>query len=249
VILAKDVRRTYATNIDFFFTNGELSIVLNDEDGVLRVFTYDPSGTFFLRVDATISTSNPRCRSRLERGSTSHVSHRVPLPQGVSSVPHNRATNEGGQRDPASEAHHWYALLCSLTFHLQPYSFLLPRLYGWHVVGADARRRGRFQTTTFPPGSTAAQRAARRGSQSQSVPVSVSIPFYPVCAPVVDPNLGTSIVRNDTVSKPMSRGILDGQLLELFEELGVQGQQEMTRQIGTERMAVLRDWSALAVPW
>ena len=47
----------------------------------------------------------------------------------------------------------------------------------------------------------------------------------------------------------MSRGILDGQLLEAFEELGVQGQQEMTRQIGTERMAVLRDWSGLAVPW
>lgn len=45
MILAKDVRRTYATNVDFFFTNGELSIVLNDEDGVLRMLTYDPSGT------------------------------------------------------------------------------------------------------------------------------------------------------------------------------------------------------------
>ncbi|KAI9568018.1 CPSF A subunit region-domain-containing protein [Boletus coccyginus] len=43
VILAKDVRRAYATNIDFFFSNGELSIVLNDEEGVLRMFTYDPS--------------------------------------------------------------------------------------------------------------------------------------------------------------------------------------------------------------
>ncbi|KAH0834713.1 CPSF A subunit region-domain-containing protein [Lanmaoa asiatica] len=57
------------------------------------------------------------------------------------------------------------------------------------------------------------------------------------------------IVRNDTVSKPMSRGVLDGQLLEAFEELGIQGQQEMTRQIGTERIAVLRDWCMVAVPW
>jgi cleavage and polyadenylation specificity factor subunit 1 len=63
------------------------------------------------------------------------------------------------------------------------------------------------------------------------------------------PHLDPRIVRNDTVSKPMSRGILDGQLLEAFEELGIQGQQEMTRQIGTERVAVLRDWSLLAVPW
>ena len=47
----------------------------------------------------------------------------------------------------------------------------------------------------------------------------------------------------------MSRGVLDGQLLEAFEELGIQGQQEMTRQIGTERIAVLRDWSLFAVPW
>lgn len=45
MILAKDVRRTYAANVDFFFTNEELSIVLNDEEGVLRVLTYDPSGT------------------------------------------------------------------------------------------------------------------------------------------------------------------------------------------------------------
>ena len=43
--LAKDIRRAYATNVDFFFTNGELSIVLNDEEGVLRILTYDPSGT------------------------------------------------------------------------------------------------------------------------------------------------------------------------------------------------------------
>lgn len=51
VVLAKDIRRTYATNVDFFFANGELSFVLNDEEGVLRVLTYDPSGMFSLCVD------------------------------------------------------------------------------------------------------------------------------------------------------------------------------------------------------
>lgn len=57
------------------------------------------------------------------------------------------------------------------------------------------------------------------------------------------------IVRNDTMSKPLSRGVLDGQLIAAFEAQGVLGQTEMTRQIGTERGGVLRDWSGLVVPW
>lgn len=57
------------------------------------------------------------------------------------------------------------------------------------------------------------------------------------------------IVRNETVSKPLSKGILDGQLLAAFEEMGIQGQQETTRQIGIQRTAVLHDWNSLAVPW
>jgi len=57
------------------------------------------------------------------------------------------------------------------------------------------------------------------------------------------------IVRNDYVSKPLSKGILDGNLLAQYEALPITRQNEMTRQIGTERLTVLRDWISLTGPW
>jgi cleavage and polyadenylation specificity factor subunit 1 len=57
------------------------------------------------------------------------------------------------------------------------------------------------------------------------------------------------IVRNDYISKPLSKGILDGSLLGEYEALPTTRQNEMTRQIGTERLAVLRDWISLSGPW
>lgn len=61
--------------------------------------------------------------------------------------------------------------------------------------------------------------------------------------------IANSIVRNDYVSKPLTKGILDGNLLVAFEGLPITGQDETTRQIGTERTTVLRDWIALNAPW
>jgi cleavage and polyadenylation specificity factor subunit 1 len=46
VLLAKDTKRVCATNADFFFTNGELSFVTGDEEGIIRVYEYNPQGTF-----------------------------------------------------------------------------------------------------------------------------------------------------------------------------------------------------------
>ncbi|CAA7257397.1 unnamed protein product [Cyclocybe aegerita] len=57
------------------------------------------------------------------------------------------------------------------------------------------------------------------------------------------------IVRNDYVSKPLPKGVLDGNLLTHYEALPITRQNEMTRQIGTERVTVLRDWIALTGPW
>lgn len=57
------------------------------------------------------------------------------------------------------------------------------------------------------------------------------------------------MVRNDYVSKPLSKGILDGSLLGEYEVLPTTRQKEMTRQIGTERLIVLRDWMSLSGPW
>ncbi|KLO09211.1 cleavage factor protein [Schizopora paradoxa] len=57
------------------------------------------------------------------------------------------------------------------------------------------------------------------------------------------------MVRNDLVSKPLSKLILDGNLLSHFPELSISRQKEITRQIGTDRADVLRDWASLSGPW
>ncbi|KAK7059173.1 mRNA cleavage and polyadenylation factor subunit [Paramarasmius palmivorus] len=57
------------------------------------------------------------------------------------------------------------------------------------------------------------------------------------------------IVRNDFVSKPLSKGILDGNLLRHFEVLPTTRQAEMTREIGTEVPTVLKDWVTLDSLW
>jgi cleavage and polyadenylation specificity factor subunit 1 len=56
-------------------------------------------------------------------------------------------------------------------------------------------------------------------------------------------------VRNEFVSKPLSKGILDGNLLQEFERLPITRQDEITRQIGTERAVILRDWISLSGTW
>lgn len=58
-----------------------------------------------------------------------------------------------------------------------------------------------------------------------------------------------SIVRNDYVSRPLTKGILDGNLLAAFDELPLTKQDEVTRQIGTERSVVSKDWLGLAGVW
>ena len=58
-----------------------------------------------------------------------------------------------------------------------------------------------------------------------------------------------SVVRNDYVPRPLTKGILDGNLLAAFEELPIHRQVEMTRQIATERTTVLKDWLDLGGAW
>ncbi|CAE6441366.1 unnamed protein product [Rhizoctonia solani] len=56
-------------------------------------------------------------------------------------------------------------------------------------------------------------------------------------------------VKNDFVSRSLSNGILDGNLLAAFEELPVAKQVEMTQQIGAEREKILNDLLKLRSPW
>ncbi|KAF8555471.1 hypothetical protein OG21DRAFT_1496241 [Imleria badia] len=189
VILAKDIRRAYVANVDFFFTNGELSIVLNDEEGVLRMFTYDPS--------------DPESR--------------------------------GGQH-----------LLCHAEFHCHK------ECRASRTIARRTKEDNEIPQAKliagFTDGSLSALTPVDEGAFKRLYLLQGQLLRNVQHVAGLNPRV-YRIVRNDTVSKPMSKGILDGQLLQAFEELGVQGQQEMTRQIGTERMAVLRDWSGLALPW
>ena len=56
-------------------------------------------------------------------------------------------------------------------------------------------------------------------------------------------------MRNDAAGKALTKGILDGLLLDAFGDLSLAKQAELTRQIGTERAAVVRDLIALGGPW
>jgi cleavage and polyadenylation specificity factor subunit 1 len=57
--------------------------------------------------------------------------------------------------------------------------------------------------------------------------------------------ISTRTVRNDALSRPLTKGILDGGLLNIFGSLELERQVEMTKQIGTDRKAVLGDLAAL----
>lgn len=46
VVLGKDVRVLTAMTADFLFADSKLGIVTGDEEGVLRVYEFDPTGTF-----------------------------------------------------------------------------------------------------------------------------------------------------------------------------------------------------------
>lgn len=50
---------------------------------------------------------------------------------------------------------------------------------------------------------------------------------------------GSRIVKNDTVSRAISKGVLDGELLAEFEGLPLDRQLELTAQIGTDPDTVL----------
>ena len=44
MVLAKDVRHVCVTTADFLFVDGEMSIVTGDEEGIIRMYEYNPNG-------------------------------------------------------------------------------------------------------------------------------------------------------------------------------------------------------------
>ena len=123
------------------------------------------------------------------------------------------------------------------------------RISWWLSVIAYASGRACLQAFTVAPRSTYAKYPTYRCVKPQSIPVNISSPYQCDYTTLTDPFLFLSIVRNDFVSKPLSKGILDGNLLAHYETLPITRQNEMTRQIGTERLTLLRDWISLSGAW
>jgi hypothetical protein len=44
LLISKDLRQIPTASVDFFFTNEELGIVNADDEGILRVYEYNPQG-------------------------------------------------------------------------------------------------------------------------------------------------------------------------------------------------------------
>ena len=60
VVLAKDPHKVCVTASDFFFVDQQLSIVTGDEEGVVRMYEYDPHSECKLYVlRATLIRSSP----------------------------------------------------------------------------------------------------------------------------------------------------------------------------------------------
>jgi cleavage and polyadenylation specificity factor subunit 1 len=47
VIVARDIHRVSVTRADFFFADGEMAIITGDEEGVIRMYEYNPAGATF----------------------------------------------------------------------------------------------------------------------------------------------------------------------------------------------------------
>jgi cleavage and polyadenylation specificity factor subunit 1 len=62
-------------------------------------------------------------------------------------------------------------------------------------------------------------------------------------------DVGVRTVRNDLLVRPLSKGILDGSLLEHFALQPISRQREMLRQIGTDAVTVASDLQGLGGFW
>jgi len=189
VVLAKDIRSVRVANADFFFSEDIMSIVTGDDDGVVRIYEYNP----------------------------------------------NDPESKNGQH-----------LLCRTEFHGQSES------QSSVIVARRSKEDLALPQAKLICGST-------DGSLSSLTPVDESVSKrLQLLQGQLTRNIqhfaglnpkAFRIVRNDYVSKPLSKGILDGNMLAAFEGLPITGQDETTRQIGTERAVVLRDWIALNGAW
>nr|GAT45957.1 cleavage and polyadenylation specific protein [Mycena chlorophos] len=194
VILARDLSRVCVTRADFFFAAGDAAIVTCDEDGVVRMYEYNPSDPN--SRDGRVLLLHTEFHAQTEYRTSITIARRTKeSADSQTQIPHTRlicASTDGSLKaltpvvDDAT-AKRLQLLQGQLTRNMQHFAGLNPKAF--------------------------------------------------------------RIVRNDRVSKPLSKGILDGNLLAHYEALPLPRQNELTSPIGTRREEVLRDWMGLGGSW
>ncbi|KAI0027906.1 CPSF A subunit region-domain-containing protein [Vararia minispora EC-137] len=193
VVLSKDVYPVCVTAANFFFTEQALSFVTHDEEGVLRMYQYDPhdpesKNSLELLCRAEFHTQ-AECRATVavaRRSKSADMA--IPQSKLICAHPDGSLSALIPLDDEAFKRLH--LLQGQLSRHVQ------------HLGGLNPRA---FRSPPHP-----------------------------------HPHLHAA---------PRARGLLDGALLGAFGGLGLARQDELTRQIGTERAAVVRDLGALAGAW
>ncbi|KAG6864394.1 hypothetical protein C0991_009920 [Blastosporella zonata] len=189
VLLAKDISSVCVTKADFFFADGQLSIMTGDEEGIIRVYEYNPQdpeskdGRHLLLRTEFNSQSEYRASTLIARRSNDDPM----IPQAKLLTGSTDGTLSCLTPVDEHAFKRLQLLQGQLTRNVQ------------HIAGLNPK--------------------------------------------------AFRIVRNDFVSKPLSKGILDGNLLAHFETLPIARQFEVTREIGTDRTTVLRDWMGLSGAW
>ncbi|KAI0634706.1 CPSF A subunit region-domain-containing protein [Trametes polyzona] len=190
VILGKDPQHCCITRADLFFADGHLSIVTCDEEGIVRLYAYDPhdpeskSGQHLLRRTEFHGQSEYR-----------------------SSLLVARRPKNGDPEIPQAR------LVCGSV-------------------------DGSLSTLTYVDEAASKRLHLLQGQLIRTVQHVAAL----------NPK-AFRMVRNEYVSRPLSKGILDGNLLATFEDLPIARQNEVTRQIGTDRATVLKDWASLVGAW
>ncbi|KAF9057003.1 CPSF A subunit region-domain-containing protein [Panaeolus papilionaceus] len=189
VTLAKDNKHISVTAVDFFFSSGELAIITGDEDGIIRVYDYNPQDPD--SNDGRYLLLRTEFHGQYEYRTSTVIARRKKDDQDIPQSKLIMGSPDGSLTSltPVDESSFKRLLLLQgqLTRNIQ------------HVAGLNPK--------------------------------------------------AFRIVRNDYISKPLSKGILDGSLLAHYEALPFPRQSEMTRQIGTDRLTLLRDWTGLTGPW
>lgn len=122
------------------------------------------------------------------------------------------------------------------------------RWYRWIFVYFGTRSRRGFQTITITSSDNVSTRFTFRWFKSSWLSVSLnSFPSDPLYDESNEQSRVYRIVKNDTVSRAITKGILDGDLLSKFEYLSLDLQTELALNCGTDADTVLANLRNLRV--